>query len=123
VSTIHFRGHKHQCPHTHNSHLLSRSTHGENRTLTAKKLPINAKRVSELPFDAVVLGENQSENTDGGFADKPAGKWTVIKLFLPVGGDEGEVFLGINPTAGKGEFSMKDEEYGDYLLKEFARVL
>jgi hypothetical protein len=34
VSTIPLRGHKHPCPHTHNSFSHSRSTHGDNRTLT-----------------------------------------------------------------------------------------
>src|ERR1700751_707951 len=35
VSTIPLRGHKHQRPHTHNPHSHSRSTHGENRTITS----------------------------------------------------------------------------------------
>jgi hypothetical protein len=48
----------------------------------------------------------------------------TIKLFLPKGGhDQGEVFLNLNPLLGKGEFSLKDSDYGDYLLKQFAQVL
>jgi hypothetical protein len=91
--------------------------------LEAKQLPVNTKRVRELPFDAVVLGEKQSENAGGGFADKPPGDWVVVKLFLPKGGDDGEVFLNLNPVLGKGEFSIKDEDYGDFVVQELARVL
>jgi hypothetical protein len=48
----------------------------------------------------------------------------TIKLFLPKGGhDQGEVFLNLNPLLGKGEFSLKDSDFGDYLLKQFAQVL
>jgi hypothetical protein len=41
---------------------------------------------------------------------------------LPKGGDEGEVLLNLNPVLGRGEFSIKDEDYGDYLLRQFAKV-
>lgn len=91
--------------------------------LDAKKIPTSSPRVKELAFDAIVLGENQSRNSSGGFAETPPGDWILIKIFLPKGGDDGEVFLNLNPVLGKGEFSIKDSDYGDYLLKEFAKVL
>ena len=37
--------------------------------------------------------------------------------------DEAVVFLNLNPVLGKGKFSIKDSEYGDYLLRELAKVL
>ena len=55
--------------------------------------------------------------------DSPINReWIVLKLFLPKGGDKGEVFLNLNPVLGRGEFSIKDEDYGDYLLRQFAKV-
>jgi hypothetical protein len=47
----------------------------------------------------------------------------LVKIFLPKGGDDGEVFLNFNAVLGKGEFSIKDSDYGDYLLRELAKVL
>ena len=47
----------------------------------------------------------------------------IVKLFLLKGGDDGEVFLNINPLLGKGEFSTKDERYGDFVVQELGRVL
>jgi hypothetical protein len=91
--------------------------------LDAKNVPLNSPRISELAFDAVVLGEKQSRGASGGFASRPPGDWVTIKIFLPKGGDDGEVFLNLNPVLGKGEFSIKDSDYGDYLLKELAQVL
>ena len=77
----------------------------------------------ELPFDAVVLGEKQSRSTSGGFASNPPGDWTAVKIFLPKGGDEGELFLNLNLVLGKGEFSPKDSDYAVYVLGELAKVL
>jgi hypothetical protein len=93
------------------------------KALDAKQIPTDWRRVKELPFDAVVLAENQSRGPSGGFSSSPPGDWIAIKIFLPRGRDEGEVFLNINPVLGKGEFSIKDSDYGDYLLREFAKVL
>jgi hypothetical protein len=92
------------------------------KALLAKKLPKVEKTVQVLSFDGAVLGQNQSRN-DSGFHDKPRGDWILLKVFLPQGGDEGEFFLNLNPIAGKGEFSIKDEDYGDYVLNELAKVL
>jgi len=59
----------------------------------------------------------------GGFSNKPPGGWVIVKLFLLKGGDDGEVFLNTNPLLGKGEFSTKDERYGDFVVQELGRVL
>lgn len=93
------------------------------KALEAKQIPQKISGVKEVPFDAVVLGDHQSRDESGGYHDNPRGDWILLKLFLPKGGDDGELFLNINPVLGKGEFSIKDEEYGDYLLGQFARVL
>jgi len=92
------------------------------KALEAKHLPSRSPRIPELPFDAVVLAKNQSHDPSGGFSSKPPGDWIAIKLFFPKGGDDAEVYLNFNPVLGKGEFSIKDSDYGDYLLREFAKV-
>src|SRR5215472_13903616 len=93
------------------------------KALEAKHLPRKSSRIAELPFDAVVLAKNQSRDSSGGFSSKPPGDWIAIKLFFPKGGDDAEVYLNLNPVLGKGEFSIKDSDYGDYLLEVFAKVL
>jgi hypothetical protein len=93
------------------------------KALQAKRLPMHSTRADELAFDAAVLGQRQSQTPNGGFSSKPPGDWKVIKLFLPKGGDEGEMFLDLNPVSGKAEFSLKDSDYGDYLLEQLATVL
>jgi hypothetical protein len=92
-------------------------------TLEAKTLPVQPKRVAELPFTAVILGTSDSHSTDGGFFAKPSGHWTAMKIFVGRRDDPAEVFLNFNPVLHKGEFSIKDPEYGDDVLKELARVL
>lgn len=91
------------------------------KTLGAKTIPSNAQRVAELPFRAVILGQHVSHSPNGGFAVQPPGNWTTVKLFL--GDGAAEVFLNFNPVLGKGEFSIKDPEYGDKVLEELAKVL
>lgn len=91
-------------------------------TLQAKNLPGNSKRIAELRFAAAIIGENQSRTPEGDYFDKPRGDWILVKIFLPKDGDDGEVFFNCNPVLGKGDFSLKDSDYGDYLLKEFAKV-
>ena len=44
-----------------------------------------------------------------------------MKIFLA--GDQSEVFLNLNPTTNKGEFSIKDVDYGDVVIAELAKVL
>ena len=93
------------------------------KALEAKDTPKSVSRTKELPFDAVVLADHQSRDTAGSMHDSPSGDWIILKLFLPKGGDDGELFLHLNPVLGKGEFSIKDSDYGDYVLSQFARVL
>jgi hypothetical protein len=91
--------------------------------LEAKKFPAKVQRVRDLPFVFVSLGQNQSQDASGGFNDQPPGHWTPIKLFIGEGEQEGEVFLNLNPFIKKGQFSIKDAEYGDIVLAHLARVL
>ena len=93
------------------------------KALDAKNIPQRTSRVKEIAFDAVLLGDHQSRDEAGGFHDNPSGDWVLVKVFLPKGGDDGEVFLNINPVLGKAEFSIKDSDYGDYLVAQFAKVL
>jgi hypothetical protein len=91
--------------------------------LEAKKFPAKVQRARDLPFVFVSLGQNQSQDAGGGFNDQPPGHWTPIKLFIGEGEQEGEVFLNLNPILKKGQFSIKDGEYGDIVLAHLARVL
>ena len=93
------------------------------RSLDAKRIPSNSIRIPEMPFDGMVLGEAESRNFHGGYSENPKGNWTTMKIFLPKGGDEGELYLNLNPVAGQGEFSIKDSDYGDYIVAELAKVL
>ncbi len=76
-----------------------------------------------VTFTFVNLGDSSSQTDGGGYASTPRGNWTVLKLFF--GGDEqeSEVFLNINRRIRKAQFSIKDPDYGDLILKEFAKVL
>ena len=93
------------------------------KALDARHLPKNSMRIHELPFAFVVLGSAQSRDAAGSFSSQGHGDWVAMKIFLPKGGDDGEVFLNLNPVLGKGEFSMKDSDYGDYVVTELAKVL
>jgi hypothetical protein len=93
------------------------------KALEAKHLPTGPQQIVELPLDAAVLTEKQSRSPAGGFSNNPPGDWVLIKIFLPKGGNEGEVFLNLTPTLGKGEFSIKDSDYRDYILEVFAKGL
>ena len=93
------------------------------KTLEAKTVPMSTKRVAEIQFDAAILGTNQSHAKDGGFFTKPPGNWTAMKIFIGKKDDPAEVFLNFNPVLRKGEFSIKDPDYGDAVLRELAKVL
>jgi hypothetical protein len=91
-------------------------------SLEAKKLPRNPARLKSVPFTYVNLGENMSRDANG-FGNKP-GHWTAMKLFFNDAGDnESEVFFNLNPVIRKAEFSIKDEDYGDQVMAELAKVL
>jgi len=97
--------------------------HKLQKTLQAKNFPTSVQRVTELPFTAVILGTSESHAVNGGFFDKPSGNWTAMKIFIGKKDESAEVFLNFNPVLGKGEFSIKDPDYGDDVLKELAKVL
>jgi len=87
--------------------------------LDAKQIPKKIARASSIPFEYVVLGENMSKEQNG-FGATP-GHWWVLKLFF--GNGDAELFLNLNQAIQKGEFSMKDPDYGDYLIAQLARIL
>jgi len=91
--------------------------------LEAKSFPKQFKRVAVLPFTYVTFGNNNSQASDGGFKAKPAVYWTPMKIFIGEGEQEGQVFVNINPVIKKGQFSMKDQGYGDIVLAQLASVL
>ena len=91
--------------------------------LEAKSLPAKVRRVSTLPFTFVSFGRNQSQASDGGFFANPPGNWTPMKIFIGDGDQEGEVFLNLNPVLRKGQFSIKDPDSGDTVLRQLAFVL
>ena len=93
------------------------------KALQAKKVPTNVHRVEIVPFDYVILGQHQSRSSDGGFGDSPNGNWTAMKIFLGEGENVGEVFLNFNLAMGKAEFSIKDSDYGDFVISQLAKVL
>ena len=91
------------------------------KALEAKTTPNKVGRVASLPFEFVILGKEQLRSADGSFSGNPPGEWVDMKVFLANG--EGEVFLNLNPTSNKGEFSIKDVDYGDIVIGELAKVL
>lgn len=91
------------------------------RALEAKNLPKKVQRKPYIGFEYAELGNRLSHAPNGGMNVNPPGNWSATKLFL--GGDEGEVFLNLNPVLRKGEFSIKDPDYGDFVLAELAKVL
>lgn len=93
------------------------------KALEAKTIPTKVQRVKSLPFQFVSFGKNQSQGAGGGFNAKPPGNWTPMKIFIGEGEREGEVFLNVNPVIRKGQFSIKDADYGDIVLAQLARVL
>jgi len=93
------------------------------RALEAKTIPPKIQRVSSLPFRFVSFGSNESQAPGGGFRPEPPGNWTPTKIFIGKGEQEGQVFLNLNPVTRKGQFSIKDPDYGDIVLAQLARVL
>lgn len=85
------------------------------KQLEAKSVPAGVARVQSLPFEYVVLGRYQHRDANSKV------NWITMKLFF--GDDEGEVYLNLNPAQGKGEFSIKDPDYGDFVVKQLAKVL
>lgn len=94
-------------------------------TLQAKSMPQQVKHVSSLPFTYATLGTGMRRAKGGGFDRSGPGNWIATKLFLPTQNDEdeAEVFLNLNPVTKRAEFSIKDPDYGDDVLKALATVL
>jgi len=93
------------------------------KALQAKTVPAIIRRVKEVPFTYVNLGDKLSQAPGGGFNASPPGDWTAIKIFIGEGEQEAEVFVNFNAAMGKGQFSIKDPDYGDLVLKQLATVL
>jgi hypothetical protein len=89
--------------------------------LEAENAPQHVRRTRSLPFQFVLLGAGQSRASDGGFTRSPPGTRTVTKIFL--GDDEDEVFFNYSLDEQRAEFSIKDSDYGDYLVSQLATVL
>ncbi|MGO6984294.1 hypothetical protein [Rhizobium leguminosarum] len=90
-----------------------------------KTLMANARRLSDerqetLPFDTVFLGPPTIRSPGGGYGGAP-GDWYTTKLFL--GQDQSEVYFNFNLASGEGEFSTKDEDYGNAVLSELSKVI
>lgn len=93
------------------------------KALEAKAVPAKIRRAKSLPFTFVNIGDNLSQAPGGGFNANPSGEWTAIKIFIGEGQQESEVFVNLNREIAKGQFSIKDPEYGDRVLKQLATVL
>ena len=84
------------------------------------KVPDKVDQVDELTVTFYVLGDKMSKTEKGSFKGGGQGDWLLVKMF--VFHDEAEFYLNINEKTGKGEFAMKDPDYGDRVLKELAKV-
>ncbi len=91
------------------------------KALEATALPTKVTRVASLPFEFAIIGERLSRDREGGLNVKPEGEWMAVKLFFS--GDEGEVFMNLAPNLGKGELTIKDSDYGNFIVGELAKVL
>ena len=90
------------------------------RAKTAPRVPLSK---TSIPFTYVNVGDNLSQAGGGGFSANPPGNWTALKLIFGDGDRESEIFLHINASSKKGQFSMKDPRYGDLALAELAKAL
>ena len=92
----------------------------------AKQLPSGNSKTHKLSFTTAILGRNLSRGVGkdalaGSFTSTPEGDWIAVKVFVSEG--EGEFYLNLNSKSGQGEFSIKDSEYGDVVLRELVKVL
>jgi len=96
------------------------------QVLEAQGVPENADSIDRIEFDAAILGTSLSRQAGpdqfaGSFTSTPPGGWIAAKVFVADG--EGEFFLNLNPADGQGEISLKDQEYGDIVVRELAKIL
>jgi hypothetical protein len=94
--------------------------------LGSKVAPPKAPLAQRLEFQASVLGSSLSRDAGpdlfaGSFTSHPPGNWIAVKVFVADG--EGEFFLNLNPANQQGEIAPKDEEYGDVVVGELAKIL
>jgi hypothetical protein len=76
---------------------------------------------NRLDFNVAILGRNVKHETSGAAGSSQTGAdWLVTKVFVANG--QGEFYLNLNAKAAIGEISIKDEDYGDIVLGEFAKV-
>ena len=93
------------------------------KALRAKTAPRAPLTKTSIPFTYVNVGDNLSQARAGRFNANPPGNWTALKLIFGEGDRESEIFLHINASIKKGQFSMKDPGDGDLALAELAKVL
>jgi len=93
------------------------------KALQAKRTPVPPLKKTIIPFTYANIGDHLSQAKGGGFSQNPPGNWSALKLFLGKGDQEADIFLNINAKIKKGQFSMKDPDYGDLLLAELAKAL
>jgi len=93
------------------------------KALRAKNAPTAPVTKTSIPFTYVYIGDHLSQARAGAFNANPPGNWTALKLIFGDGDRESEIFLHINASTKKGQFSMKDPRYGDLALAELAKVL
>jgi hypothetical protein len=105
-------------PGSDNSDLLA----DLKKSLQATRMPGRDLRVPQLPFEFVILGEDLDRGRDGGLIDAATGKWVGAKLFLATD-DESEFYFNFEKQGGKAEFTLKDPDYGNTVLRELAKVL
>ena len=84
------------------------------------KVPEKVDQIDELTVTFYVLGDKMTKTEKGSFQGGGKGDWLLVKMF--VFHDEAEFYLNINEKTGKGEFALKDPDYGDRVLKELGKV-
>jgi len=95
------------------------------RVLGLPEEPTPGMPLDELRCDASFMGSRLTrgdgpDTIAGSFTMQPPGDWIVAKVFFS--GGAGEVFLAVNPAAGRGEFLRKDPELSEPVVREFSRL-
>ncbi len=93
------------------------------KALRAKTVPRAPSTKTSIPFTYVNVGDNLSEAPGGGYHANPPGHWRALKLIFGEGDRESQIFLHINASTRRGQFSMKDPAYGDLALAELEKAL
>jgi len=93
------------------------------KALSAKNAPAVPQTKTSIPFTYVEVGDNLSQAAVGAFNATPPGNWRALKLIFGDGERESQIFLHINASIRKGQFSIKEPRYGDLALAELAKAL